>query len=248
MIDAGPRLYAEFADWYHLLASPADYGEDARLYLDLLTEAAGSPCRTLLELGSGGGNLAFHYKHRVAAALTDLSPRMLAASQRLNPECEHIQGDMRTLRLERTFDAVLVHDAVQYLTTEDNLRQMLKTAFVHCRPGGAALFAPDYTRETFVPATTHGGHDGNGRAMRYLAWIWDPDPSDTTYVVDFAYLFHQDGQSTRSSHERHIQGVFERACWMRLLTEVGFQPAMRPFEHSELPTGAMVVFLGIKPR
>jgi ubiquinone/menaquinone biosynthesis C-methylase UbiE len=246
-LERTPRLYAEFAEWYHLLSAPADFEEDARLYLDILTEATGNVPRTVLELGSGGGNIAFHYKRRVSATLVDLSPHMLALSQRVNPECAHVQGDMRTVRLTRSFDAVLIHDAVQYMTTEDDLRQAMVTAYTHCRPGGVALFAPDFSTETFVPATTHGGHDGNGRSMRYLAWIFDPDPSDTTYTVDFVYLFHEAGQPTRSVHERHIQGVFGRADWLRLLADVGFCPAVRPFRHSELPPDSVVVFLGIKP-
>jgi SAM-dependent methyltransferase len=242
-----PRLYSEFADWYHLLSAPDDYAEDASLYLGMLAELAGAPLGSVLELGSGGGNLAFHYKRHAHATLVDLSPRMLALSQALNPECRHIQGDMRTVRLAESFDAVLVLDAVQYMTTEADLRQVMVTVFTHCRPGGVALFAPDFTRETFAPATTHGGHDQDGRAMRYLAWISDPDPSDTTYVVDFAYLFQQKGEPTRSAHEQHIQGVFARAVWLRLLAEVGFQPTVRPFLHSELPAGSVVVFLGKKP-
>src|SRR6478672_11295126 len=110
---SAPRLYSELADWYPLLSSASEYAEDASIFLELFAEAAGSPPRTLLELGSGAGNTAFHYKHAVRATLVDLSPRMLALSQRANPECEHVEGDMRTLRLGRTFDAVLVHDAVQ---------------------------------------------------------------------------------------------------------------------------------------
>lgn len=242
-----PVLYSEFADWYPLLSPPSDSAEDAAIFLKILTEAAGSPLRSLLELGSGAGHTASHYKHGLDVTLVDLSPEMLAVSQRLNPECEHRQGDMRTIDLGRTFDAVLVHDAVHYLTTEADLRQTMATAFAHCRPGGVALFAPDYTRETFFAATTHGGHDGHGRAMRYLAWISDPDPSDTTYVVDFAYLFHEAGQPTRSAHERHIHGLFRRTDWLKFLEEAGFQAAMRPFDHSELPVGWVVVFLGTKP-
>jgi SAM-dependent methyltransferase len=245
--DGTPRLYSEFADWYPMLASPSEYAEDARIFLDLLTLASGSPPQTILELGAGAGNTASQYKHRVQATLVDLSPRMLSLSQRANPECEHIQGDMRTLRLGRTFDAVLVHDAVQYLTTEADLRLTLATAFEHCRPGGGALFAPDFTAETFVAATTHGGHDGDGRSMRYLAWIWDPDPTDTTYVVDFAYLFHEDGQPTRSAYDHHVQGVFSRATWLAALAGAGFEPHIRPFQHSELPADSVFVFLGLKP-
>ncbi|MBV9580070.1 MAG: class I SAM-dependent methyltransferase, partial [Chloroflexi bacterium] len=99
-----------------MLSSPTEYSEDAQIYLDLLTEAAGSAPRTLLELGSGAGNTASHYKRSVQATLVDRSLQMLAISRRLNPHCEHVQGDMGTVRLGRTFDAVLVHDAVQYLT------------------------------------------------------------------------------------------------------------------------------------
>jgi SAM-dependent methyltransferase len=245
--DSTPRLYTEFADWYPILSSPSDYAEDARIFLDLLTETTGSAPRTLLELGAGAGNTASHYKRVVQATLVDRSSQMLAVSRRQNPECEHVEDDMRSVRLGRVFDAVLVHDAVQYLTTEADLQRTMVTAFEHCRPGGAVLFAPDYTRESFEPATTHGGHDGDGRSMRYLAWIWDPDPTDTTYTVDFAYLFHEIGQPTRSEHEQHLQGLFGRAEWLAHLDQVGFLPSVRPFEHSELPCGAVVVFVGRKP-
>src|SRR5215211_162722 len=102
-----PRLYTDLADWFHLLTPPQEYGEEAAFYLRVLREAASTPPRTLLELGAGGGNNAWHYKHHLEqVVLTDLSAPMLALSRRLNPELEHIQGDMRTLRLGRVFDAV----------------------------------------------------------------------------------------------------------------------------------------------
>ena len=90
---------------------------------------------------------------RHGLTLVDLSADMLEMSRRLNPGCAHHQGDMRTLRLGRTFDAVFVHDAVAYMTTEADLRQVTETAFAHCRPGGIALFVPDHTTENFEPVT-----------------------------------------------------------------------------------------------
>jgi SAM-dependent methyltransferase len=178
-----PKLYADLAGWWPLLSAPADYAEEAAIYQRLLIDACRrTPC-TLLELGSGGGNNASHLKARFAMTLVDPSPGMLEHSRRLNPECEHVQGDMRDVRLGREFDAVFVHDAVCYMTTEADVRAAIATAFLHCRPGGAALFAPDHVRETFAPSTDHGGHDGDGCSLRYLEWTWDPDPSDTTYTV-----------------------------------------------------------------
>ena len=173
------RLYGDLAPWFHLLTAPEDYAVEAARYERLILESL-PEAETLLELGSGGGNNASHLKRRFACTLSDLSPQMLTLSRELNPECEHVLGDMRTLRLGRTFDAVFVHDAVAYMTTESDLRDCIGTALAHTRPGGVALFVPDFTRETFTPGTSHGGHDGaDGRSLRYLEWSVDPDPGRT---------------------------------------------------------------------
>jgi SAM-dependent methyltransferase len=245
MPDELPRIYTDLAPWFHLLTAPSEYDEEAEFYRRAFLEAATAPPRTLLELGSGGGNMASHYKHWFESTLVDLSPEMLALSQDLNPECEHVVGDMRTVRLGRIFDAVLVHDAVMYLTTEADLRQAMATAFVHCRPGGVAVFAPDDLRETFLPRTDHGGHDGDGRALRYLQWAWDPDPADCTYLVDFAYLLREDGQPLQCVSDRHVCGLFGRGDWLRLLGEVGFRTTIRSFEDDEV--GTVEVFVATRP-
>ena len=166
------RLYGDLAPWFHLLTSPADYDVEAARYERIMLEAV-PDARTLLELGSGGGNNASHLKAHFTCTLSDLSPQMLTLSRALNPECEHVLGDMRTLRLGRTFDLVFVHDAVMYLATEDDLRSCMETAFAHTRPGGAAVFVPDCTRETFAAGTEHGGHDGDdGRSPKRGTVTW----------------------------------------------------------------------------
>jgi hypothetical protein len=183
--------------------------------------------------------------------LVEPAPGMLAISRALNPECEHVQGDMRSVRLGRQFDRVFIHDAVVYMTGEDDLRGAMETAFVHCAPGGAALFAPDHVRENFRPGTDHGGHDGregDARSLRYLEWTWDPDPADTTYTVDYVLVLREADGAIRVRHDRHVEGLFARADWLRLLAEVGFTPRMIPFRHSEVPAGSCELFLGVKPR
>jgi SAM-dependent methyltransferase len=216
------RLYGEFASWFHLLTAPEDYADEAADYLRVLTEVRGSAPRTLLELGSGGGNNASHLKAHVTCTLTDVSADMLAVSRTLNPECEHVQGDMRTLRLGRTFDAVLLHDAIVYMTTRADLRAAFDTAYAHCAPGGAVVVAPDWLRESFRAVASDGGHDGEGRALRYLQWTWDPDPDDETYVTDFVYMLRE-GKDLRVEHDQHTMGLFPRDVWLSLLADAGFE-------------------------
>lgn len=223
-----PKLYGELASWFHLLSSPPDYAEEAEFARRLLTECGAMPPRTVLELGSGGGNNASHLKAHFQMTLVDLSPGMLDLSRALNPECEHLAGDMKNLRLGRMFDAVFVHDAIMYMTAENKLRQVLETAALHCKPGGAALFMPDVVRENFVSLTTHGGHDGEGRSIRYIEWTFDSDPADTTYTVDFAYLLREGNEPLRVVHDHHVFGIFAREVWLRLLRETGFDPKVVP--------------------
>lgn len=247
MPKALPRLYGALAEWFHLLTPPEDYAEEAEFYGRVILGQGRPPHHSVLELGSGGGNNASHMKARFRLTLSDVSPAMLDISRALNPECEHILGDMRTLRLGRTFDAVFAQDALDYLISLEDLRQVARTAWVHCRPGGVVLFAPDAVRETLRTSTRHGGSDGPRRAMRYLEWTWDPDPTDTSYLTEMVYLLRDEQGAVRCEFDRHVLGLFARAEWLEALHAVGFQAQSMPFEHSEIDPGAAEIFVGTRP-
>jgi trans-aconitate methyltransferase len=217
---ANHRFYGDLAVWWPLISPPEEYAEEAAYFATVLNSAS-IPVHQVLELGSGGGSNAFHLKARFAMTLVDLSEEMLAVSRRLNPDCAHRQGDMRTLRLGRTFDAVFVHDAVDYMVTEADLRAAVETAFVHCRAGGVAVFVPDRIRETFAEETDHGGTDGeDGRAVRFLDWSWDPNPADTWSQTEYAFLLRERDGSVRVVHESHRLGLFGHDDWLRFIAEI----------------------------
>lgn len=221
-----PRLYTDLAVWWPLFSPASDYEEEAAELVPFLQAATAPPPRTVLELGAGGGSLAFHLKRFFELTLTDLSPEMLAVSRQLNPECRHVVGDMRTLDLGRQFDLVLIHDAIMYMTDAASVGAALNTAYRHCRPGGAVVVLPDAVKETFAPKTSTGGHDApDGRGLRYLEWIWDPNPGDDTYEVMFAFLLRERDGSVRIEHDRHRFGIFPRAAWLKWLEETGFVPS-----------------------
>jgi len=241
-----PKLYTELAGWFHLLTAPEDYAEEAEIYRQAILSASEQVPQTLLELGCGGGNNASHLKAHFQLTLVDISPQMLEISQVLNPECEHIQGDMRTVRLDRLFDVVFVHDAIGYLRSEMELISLIETAYVHCRPDGLILLAPDHVKENFSPSTSHGGHDGQQRSLRYLDWTWDPDPGDSTYFSDMIYVMQTQEGRLHIEHDRHILGLFPRQTWLNMLINHGLQPQVIPFEHSEIEPGTSEFYLACK--
>ena len=99
--------------------------------------------------------------------------------------------------------------------------------------------------ETFVPSTDHGGHDGDGRALRYIEGAWDPDPSDTTYLVDYAYLLHS-GADLSVIQDRHVEGLFSASTWLDTFRSVGFDAQPRPYRHTDVDR-LIDVFLARRP-
>ena len=219
--DQGPRLYRDLASWWPLLSPVEDYQEEAEIYAQLLQ--AGNGPRRLLELGSGGGNNAYYMQDHFQLTLVDRSPAMLKVSQELNPRCRHVLGDMRDLSLDEVYDGIFIHDAISYITSPEEVQAVLKVARVHTEVGGLLLVVPDYFHETFCCHTGHGGVDSqDGRALRYLEWVYDPQPDDTTYVVDMAYLLrHGDGQ-TEVVQDRHLMGMFKSGDWLEWMRQAGF--------------------------
>lgn len=188
-----PVLYHELVPWYHLVDPPEDHREEVLCFQEAFERVVSPRPETLLELGSGAGNNALHLARRFTCTLTDLSEDMLSLSREQNPGCEHILADMRTLRLGRMFDVVLVHDAIMYMLTEEELSAAVETAFVHTG----------------------------------LMWTWDPHPEDSTYRVDFGLLLRE-GDTLKAVHDQHVEGLFSRELWHRVLSGVGFRVASLP--------------------
>ena len=226
------KLYESLAGWWPVISPPSEYAEEAALYVDMIRSSARAPVREVLELGSGGGNNASHMKRAFAMTLVEPADGMREVSRALNPECTHVAGDMRSVRLGRTFDAVFVHDAVMYMTTEEDLGAALATVAAHLAPGGVALVAPDATAETFEEATEHGGgEDASGRRARYLQWTLPPDtPGETSFETHYAFLLREPDGTVRAVHDTHREGLFPRATWLRLFREVGLAAEIAPRE------------------
>ena len=223
MYSESKKLYTDLADWWYLLSAPEDYKEEAEFFWKTINLGCDFIPQTVLELGSGGGNNAFHMKKHYEMTLVDLANEMLDQSRILNPECEHIQGDMRDVRLNRSFDAVFIHDAIVYMSNELDLEKAVETAFAHCKSGGVGLFVPDYVLETFKPSTHHGGNDGEKRGMRYLEWTYVDSTCDSEYWTEFIFVSKKENNDSKIDHIKSKMSLFPEAVWKRILEKSGFK-------------------------
>ena len=222
-------LYDKLAYLWPVISPPEDYAEEAGHWRRALRQYLGPGRRRLLELGVGGGHNLSHLTAEFDAAAVDVSPRMLELSRRLNPTVEHHLGDMRTFRLPgQTFDAVLIHDAVSYMLTEDDLRAAFATARAHLRPGGLLLVAPDLVRDTFRPGMKlRWSTKQEGVEVITEETVHDRDPSDTLVESHFTYTITEKG-ARRVERDIHVTGLFPIATWTALLEEAGFDTQRIP--------------------
>lgn len=259
MSSHSPRLYTDLAHLWPHLSPPEHYAEETELLRELIDQALGEPPQgqrwSLLELGAGGGHSTVHLKAHYDCLASDLSPQMLAHCNTLNPDVPTVEGDMRDMRLDKTFDAVLICDAIDYMTTREDAVAALRTIAAHLRPGGVALFAPTYTRETFTDGdvaddgTTIPGIAGDDD-LTYFSFVHDPDPTDTTFEMILLYLLRDhETRQVQTIEDRHTCGLFSIADWQDMAAEAGLnvealaeQPEHEP--NADDPTAWAVVFCG----
>lgn len=227
------RAYGDLAWTEPLLAFPEEYADGARHFVKLIREQSRVEVRTLLHLGCGAGGHDHTFKESLEVTGVDISEGMLAQARRLNPEIRYIRGDMRTVRLGETFDAVAIPDSIGYMTTRADLRRALVTADRHLRPGGVLLIVAiareDFRENNFVYTGRRGDVElvmfENNRAR---------GPRSSTYEATVVYLIRRKGRLEIAS-EVHKQGLFPMAVWRSLLRERGFRLAQRKLDHSYDP-------------
>ncbi len=212
-----------------ILSPPDHYADEAetlwQLYNELAPRDPAGP-RRLLELGAGGGHMLVHLSQHFQCTAADLSSAMLENCARLVPEARRVVADMRELRLGELFDVVLIHDAIDYMRSTEDVQAALATAAAHLAPGGVLFVAPTYIRDNFLDGDV--AEDSNSDAgLTYFSFVHDPDPNDTEYELILVYLIRN--PKTRAVdliEDRHKCGLFSESHWLTLLTQAGFNATL----------------------
>jgi SAM-dependent methyltransferase len=238
-------------DW---LAEPADYEREAAVYVELMQRAAtsglGRAPRTLLHLGCGAGGHDREFKRHFAITGVDLSPGMLNMARARHPEIEYLEDDMRSVCLNRRFDAVVIPDCIDYMTTPDELRQAVRTAVEHLHPGGVLLVVGK-PAETFQDNNFAYTGEKDGVHVTLLENNYVNPYRPGTYEAAFFYLIRRHGDLTTHT-DLHVLGLFPQATWDQVFREAGL--AMRQevldgvYDKYLLNDGAypMTIFVGQK--
>lgn len=218
------RLYTDLSWLWPMWGdAAAEYAHYCQYVTGLIRRYAERPAATLLDIGCGGGKNVLNLKREFNVTGVDLSSTMLEQAKDLNPECMFVQGDMRTIRLDRTFDAVLMDDAISYMSCLTDFVAAFRTAHAHLNPGGVLVTTPDVTTETFqqnktsaTPATR------DGLDVVFVENVYDPDPTDDQYETTILYLIRDHGR-LRIETDHWTLGIFSLDTWRHVLRETGFE-------------------------
>ncbi|MFC1800139.1 class I SAM-dependent methyltransferase [Candidatus Eisenbacteria bacterium] len=241
------RLYGDLAWTWPIVSPPEDYIPEGEYFAGLIRENSDFEVKTLLHLGCGGGHNDFTLKRHFDMTGVDISETMLGLARKLNPDVTYLPGDMRSVRLESTFDSVAILDAVNYMLTRDDLRRAFETAFHHLRPGGVFLTTVEQTPEGFRQnLTRQWTKRRDDTEITFIENSYDPDPEDSTYESTFVFLIRQSGKLDIEI-DRHLGGMFPMDTWHEILRDVGFTVKQTFYEDPSEDGERIPVLLCTKP-
>jgi SAM-dependent methyltransferase len=128
-----PELYEEiYSDWCDTHSEVSQ-----QLFSNYLNHSPSS----ILEIGSGTGRTLNTLSKFCSDCIgIDYLSEMVNFSQSKYPDLNFQQGDMRNLRLNRTFEAILCLGwPLNYLLSNEDLKKAFETFVCHCQKGGLLI-------------------------------------------------------------------------------------------------------------
>lgn len=137
-------LFKDYSKYYNVLYKDKNYNAETDYVIDLIKQF-NPEAHSILNLGCGTGSHDFVFANKgFDITGVDLSQDMIdvANAKKTNEQgIEFLQGDMRTLRLNKTMDVVVsLFHVMSYQTTNNDLEAAIKTAFTHLEKDGLFVF------------------------------------------------------------------------------------------------------------
>jgi SAM-dependent methyltransferase len=217
------------ADFYDATYAEKDYERECDLIEDTFIRHRPDRVRTILDLGCGsGGHLLPLARRGYELVGVDISPSMLSlarkkvAKERLE-RVELYEGDTRTIRLRRSFDAALLMFAVLgYQRSNKDVLATLHSVRAHLRSRALLCFDVWYgpTVLTEKPAERRRTIDtSRGQVIRSA----QPQLDARRHLCAVEYRFEDPDTGAPLAEERHVVRFFFPLELELFLTESGFE-------------------------
>lgn len=222
-----------YAGAYDALYQDKDYEAECDFLEQIFARYAHAPIRTILDLGCGTGGHALPLAERgYTVTGADRSETILAEARRKAKamaqgagSCDFVQGDIRTLDLGQTFDAVIAMFAViSYQTTNEDLIAAFRTARRHLEPGGLFIFDGWFGPAVLTqrPSDRYKIVDADGeRIIRFASPVLDI--LQHTVQVNYKILRLRNGRVIDEVDESHLMRFLFPQEIAYYLAEAGFK-------------------------
>ena len=116
-----------------------DYDEEFLFYSNILNEYN---CKSVLEIGSGTGNLSKHFAtNNIDYTGLEYSNSMIEIAKKRNPKCEYILGDMRNFDLVKHVESILITGrTTSYLITNTDVNNAFSSIYKNLTNDGILCF------------------------------------------------------------------------------------------------------------
>jgi SAM-dependent methyltransferase len=220
--------YGEFALYYDQLMQDAPY-ENWMTFLEQALARYDLMPRHIADLGCGTGTMSILLHERgYKVTGVDLSEDMLAQAEAKlsahSPRLRFLCQDLRELHLPEPCDlAISFCDTLNYITEEDDLRQVFARVKAQLRPGGVFLF----DMHSIYKLREKLGQNVFYEVGEEVTYLWQSrffeETATVEYDITFFALEDEEEQLYRRFHEYHVQRAYEIDTLRRLLTDAGFQ-------------------------
>jgi ubiquinone/menaquinone biosynthesis C-methylase UbiE len=168
-----------------------DYDEEYEFYNRLIQE---KKCNSVLEIGSGTGNLAKRFQeHNQDYKGLDYSQSMIEIAQERNKDSIFIHGDMRNFELDNPVDAIIITGrSTSYLINNEDIIDTLESVSRNLNPEGILIF--DFIdANRFIPFIKENKtilHEAVHEGINYIREShWETTPLEN-FMLDWSAQYY----------------------------------------------------------
>ncbi len=216
------QLYNSYQWVWDIIGTVEDYRKFAGYIADQIRKHERIRTRTLLHLGCGSGCIDHHLKDQFNITGVDISEKMLESARKRNPECKYIPGDMRNVQTENSYDAVIIPESIDYMSSPEEINNTFSNAKRFLKQDGLLLVTVGYDPDHFPHnRTTVEQVDDKGIELTFIENNYTTYPESNSFEATFVFLIRNQGKPEIVT-DVHTLGLFKKETWAAEMKRAGF--------------------------